>query len=116
MTYVAFISVSTHFLKQVLLNTYYVPGTVLRTGEREQQNLCPRGLAFCFPHGLRGSRVAVLLGCTPAGCKPCAFPASREKKGPGVSDRDINGLMDGDGGLTCLKQGSGAPPHHVRQT
>ena len=27
--------------------------------------------------------------------KACACPASRPKKKPGVSDKDINGLMDG---------------------
>lgn len=33
-----------------------------------------------------------MLGCTPQAC-----PASRRKEEPGVSDRDIDGLMDGGG-------------------
>ena len=35
---------------------------------------------------------ASLLGCTLQACKPCTGPASRK---PGVSSRDINGLVDG---------------------
>lgn len=86
-TYVAFISVFTHFLKQVLLNTYYVLGTVLRTGEREQQNLCPQGPAFFFLHGLRGSRVAVLLGCPPRDASPVlAQPHERRKSLESVTE------------------------------
>ena len=34
------------------------------------------------------------MGCPPQAYKPCACPASRLKKEPRVSNRDINGLMD----------------------
>ena len=36
-----------------------------------------------------------MLGCTLKALKPCACPASRPKKKPWVSDRDISGLVDG---------------------
>ena len=45
----------------------------------------------------------------PHACKP-----SLETKESGVSDRDINDLMDGN--LSCLKQGPGATPRSVLQT
>lgn len=35
-----------------------------------------------------------LLGCIPQACKPCSCPASRLKREPGHSDRDIIGLLD----------------------
>ena len=35
------------------------------------------------------------LGCTQQAYKPYACPASRPKKEPRVSDKDISGLMDG---------------------
>ena len=35
-----------------------------------------------------------LLGCPLLACKPCACQASRPKKEPGVSNRDINALTD----------------------
>ena len=35
-----------------------------------------------------------LLGCTPQAGKFCSCPASRPKKEPGGSDRDISGLSD----------------------
>ena len=35
-----------------------------------------------------------LLDYTLQACKPCACPASRPKKEPGVSNRDINDFMD----------------------
>ena len=38
----------------------------------------------------------------PQVCKPCSCPASRQKKEPGDSDRDINGLLDR--GILSLKQ------------
>ena len=50
----------------------------------------------------KGSRKAVLsggggvVGLHPQACKSCACPASRAKKEPGVSNRDIlRGLMNG---------------------
>ena len=46
--------------------------------------------------------------------KPCTYQSSRPKRGPGVSNRDINGLMDRE--LTCLDQGPGVTPHRVRNT
>ena len=55
-----------------------------------------------------------LLGCTLQACKACICPVSRPKKEPGVSNRDISGLMD-RGNLMCLKQGPGMTPHHVLQ-
>ena len=36
-----------------------------------------------------------LLGCKLWAYKACVFPASRPKKEPRVSNRDVNGLMDG---------------------
>ena len=36
----------------------------------------------------------ILLGCNPQAYKASACPASRPKKEPRVSNRDINGLMD----------------------
>ena len=53
-----------------------------------------------------------LLGCTPQTYEACACPASRPKKEPGVSNRDISGLTD-SGTLTCLKRDPGATPHRV---
>ena len=35
-----------------------------------------------------------ILGCTPQTYKPCTYQSSRPKRGPGVSNRDINGLID----------------------
>ena len=35
-----------------------------------------------------------ILGCTPQTYKPCTCQSSRQKSGPGVSNRDINGLTD----------------------
>ena len=55
-----------------------------------------------------------ILGCTPQTYKPCTYQSSRPKRGPGVSNRDINGLMDRE--LTCLDQGPGVTPHRVRNT
>lgn len=54
------------------------------------------------------------MGCTPQAYEACAGPALRSKKEPGVSDRDINGLMD-IGDLTSLKPGPGVTPHHMHQ-
>ena len=34
-----------------------------------------------------------MLGCTPQAYKPYSFLASRPKKEPGDSDRDVNGLL-----------------------
>ena len=36
----------------------------------------------------------MVLGCTPQASEACTHPASRLKKQPGVSDRDIHGLID----------------------
>ena len=36
-----------------------------------------------------------MLVCTPQAYEACACPASRPKKEPGVSNRDISGLMEG---------------------
>ena len=36
-----------------------------------------------------------LLGCSPQACKPCTCPAPRLKTESRVSDRDIDGLIDG---------------------
>jgi len=44
-----------------------------------------------------------LLGGTLQACKPWSVPSLQPKKEPGDSDRDIDGLLDGE--LTCLKQG-----------
>ena len=52
-----------------------------------------QSLNHCTAREVPGYRV--LLGCTPQAYKACACPASRPKKEPEVSNRDINGLMDG---------------------
>ena len=36
-----------------------------------------------------------MSGCPPQAYKTCACPAARLKKEPGVSNRDISGLLDG---------------------
>ena len=40
-------------------------------------------------------KLSPVLGCTPQAYKAFACPASRPNKEPGVSNRDISGLMDG---------------------
>ena len=47
-----------------------------------------------------------MLGCTPQACKPYSYPASRPKKEPGDSDRDVNGLL-GKGPYTSSAKGPG---------
>ena len=44
-----------------------------------------------------------VLGCIPQAYEACTCPVLRPKKDPGVSNRDISGLMD-RGKLTRLKQ------------
>ena len=51
-----------------------------------------------------------LMGCTPQAYKACTSPASRPKKEPGVSDRDINGLTDGGAYLSGARSWSDTPP------
>ena len=48
-----------------------------------------------------------------AGLHPTGSPDSRQKKQPSVSNRDIDGLMDGE--LTHHKQGLGVTPHPVQR-
>ena len=50
-----------------------------------------------------------MLCCTPQAYKACACPASRLKKEPGVSNRDINGLMDGGADLSEARSWSDTP-------
>ena len=51
-----------------------------------------------------------VLGCTLQVCKLCTFPASRLKREPRVSDRDMNGLLD-RGSYKTEAKGPGATPH-----
>ena len=51
-----------------------------------------------------------MLGCTLQAYKACACPASRLKKEPRVSDRDINGLMDGGAYMLEARSWSNTPP------
>lgn len=69
--------------------------------------------ALSLSKGHLSSHGAV-LGCSLQACKPCTCSASRPRKEPGVSDREISGLMD-RGNLTPLKQDPGATPHGVWQ-
>ena len=55
----------------------------------------------CLPGEGDGCRAA------PLACQPYACSALRLKKGPGVSDRDISGFMDGG---SYMSQGPGATP------
>ena len=50
-----------------------------------------------------------MLGCTRQAYKACVCPASRLKKEPGVSNRDINGLMDGGADLSEARSWSDTP-------
>ena len=51
------------------------------------------------------------MDCTPQAYKACPCPASRPKKEPRVSNRDINGLMDGGADLSEAKSWSDTPPY-----
>ena len=51
-----------------------------------------------------------ILDCTPQARKPCTRPASRRKKEPGGSDRDIGGLIDGGSYMTEARFWSDGPP------
>ena len=55
-----------------------------------------------------------LLGCTLLACKLCACQASRPKKEPGVSNRDINGLTD-EGSSHVWNNVLEQHPHRVQQ-
>ena len=49
-------------------------------------------------------------GCMPQACKPCTCPASKLKKEPWGSDRDVNCLMDG-GSYTSEARSWSDTPH-----
>lgn len=51
-----------------------------------------------------------VLGCTPQAFKPSTCPASRLKKELRVSDRDINGVMDGGAYTSEARSWSNTPP------
>lgn len=53
-----------------------------------------------------------LRGCTLQAHEPCNCSVSERE--PGVSDRDVNDLLDR--GLKCLKQGAGETTHCAWQT
>ena len=50
------------------------------------------------------------MGCTPQAYKAYACPASKLKKEPGVSNRDINGLTDGGAYTSEARSWSNTPP------
>ena len=58
-----------------------------------------------------------MLGCTPQAYKACACPASRLKKESGISNRDINGFMDGRAYMPEARSWGDTPPcaAHGRQ-
>ena len=51
-----------------------------------------------------------MLGCTPQAYKACTYPALRLKKEPRVSNRDINGLVDGAGAYMSEERFWNNPP------
>ena len=51
-----------------------------------------------------------MSGCPPQAYKTCACPAARLKKEPGVSNRDISGLMDGGAYMSEARSWSDTPP------
>ena len=53
-----------------------------------------------------------IVGLHLQACMPCACPASRQEKKPGVRDgrRDISGLMDGGSYMCEVKPLSDTPP------
>ena len=50
------------------------------------------------------------MGCTPQAYKACTCPPSRLEKEPGVSNRDIKGLMDGGAYMSEATSWSDTPP------
>ena len=52
-------------------------------------NICPKEMKSLL------KKIFVLLCCTPQAYKSCICTASRPKKEPRVSNRDVNSLMDG---------------------
>ena len=57
-----------------------------------------------------GEHYRGLLGCTPQAYEACACPASRLNKQPWVSNRDINGLMNGGAYTSEARSWSDTPP------
>ena len=51
-----------------------------------------------------------LLGCTLQAYKPWIFPASSLKKEPGVSNRDLSGLMEGGSYMSEARCWRDTPP------
>ena len=51
----------------------------------------------------------ILLGCILQAYKACTCPVLRPKKEPRVSDRDINGFMDGGANMSEAKFWSNTP-------
>lgn len=51
----------------------------------------------------------LMLGRAPEAYKPCTCPFQRPKKEPGVNDRDIHGLMDGELNISEAKSWSDTP-------
>ena len=52
----------------------------------------------------------MVLGCIPQAYKPCACPASRPKKEPRFSNRDVSGVMDGGAYTSEARSWSDTPP------
>ena len=55
----------------------------------------PYAFTSLFKREKQSSAWPPVLGCTPQACKPYTCQASRLKREPGVSSRDISGLLDG---------------------
>ena len=51
-----------------------------------------------------------VLSCTPQAYKPCTCPSLRPKKDPGVSDRDLSGLMGGESFMSEARSWNDTPP------
>lgn len=63
--------------------------------------------------GLREAQLAQstrVVGCIPQTSKACTCPASRPKREPGVSNRDISGLMHGGSYTSESRSWSNMPP------
>ena len=54
-----------------------------------------------------------IVGLHPTACKVCACPGLRQKKKPGVSHRDISGLVDGGAYTSGPRPAPGTTFHHT---
>ena len=58
---------------------------------------------------MRNAETVLLLGCSPQVYKSCVCPDSRPRKEPGVSDKDISSLLDGESDMSETKSWSDTP-------